>query len=114
MAAIAVDSSSDNANIYRSLRVDFDTAYKKMMDSSREFNAVLMCVPARLSSEEWQARKDSAAHAYEDAHEQFMAAVAKLNGFMIGQIISSRAALQPAAVPRVIRTASSTESAAGR
>ncbi len=93
MAAIAVDSRSANADLYRSLRVDFDTAYRKMTDSSREFNAVLMCVPAGLSPEEWQARKDGAARAYEDAHEQFMAAVAKLHEFMVGQIISSRSTI---------------------
>jgi hypothetical protein len=113
MVPIAADSSP-NANLYRSLRVDFDIAYRRMMDSSREFNAVLMCVPAGLSPEEWQTRKDRAALAYEDAHEQFMAAVAKLNEFMVGQIISSRATLQSAAAPRVIRTASNTQSATGR
>jgi hypothetical protein len=100
MAASAIDSRSANANIYRSLRADFDTAYKKMTDSSREFNAVLMCVPAGLSPEEWQTCKESAGKAYQDAHEQFMAAVAKLNEFMIGQIISSRAAIHPALIRR--------------
>jgi hypothetical protein len=95
MAVSAVDSRSTNQSRYGCLRAEFDAAYKRMMDSSREFNAILMTVPAGLSPEAQQARKDSAAQQYEDAHERFMAAVAKLNQFMISQIISSRAALQP-------------------
>lgn len=99
MAVSAVDSRSAAHSRYSYLRADFDAAYKKMMDSSREFNAILMSVPAGLSPEAQQARKNAAAQAYEDAHERFMAAVAKLNEFMIGQIISSRAALQPVSSP---------------
>jgi len=95
MAASAARSSSASENSYGSLRADFNAAYKKMTDSSREFNAVLMTHPAGLSAEAQQARKDGAARAYEDAHEQFMAAVTKLNEFMIARIISSRAALPP-------------------
>jgi hypothetical protein len=100
MAARALDSRSAGENSYGSLRADFDAAYKRMTDSSREFNAVLMTVPAGLSPEENRARKDGAAQAYEVAHERFLAAVAKLNEFMIGQIISSRAGIQVA--PTVI------------
>ena len=105
MAVSVVDSRSASQNTYGSLRADFDAAYKKMMDSSREFNAILMTVPAGLSPEAHQARKNSAAQTYEDAHERFMAAVAKLHEFMIGRIISSRAALQPR--PTADRTAAS-------
>jgi hypothetical protein len=104
MAASAADSRPAKEICYVSLRADFDAAYKRMMDSSREFNAILMTVPAGLSLEAQQARKDSAAQAYEDAHERFIAAVGKLNKFMIGQIISSRAALSQLA-PIVDRTA---------
>jgi hypothetical protein len=93
MAATAVHSRPEKEQRYGSLRADFDAAYKKMMASSREFNAVLVNVPAGLSPEEQQARKNSAAQAYEDAHARFMSAVAKLNEFMIGQIISSRSTL---------------------
>ncbi len=100
MAAIALDSRSAGENSYGSLRADFDSAYKRMMESSREFNAVLMTVPLGLSPAEHRARKDSAAQEYEVAHERFMVAVAKLNEFMIRQIISSRAALQPPAPHR--------------
>ncbi len=97
MALSVVDSRSASQNRYGLLRADFDAAYKSMTDSYKQFNAVLVSVPPGLSPEAKQARKDSAAQAYEDAHERFMAAVAKLNEFMIGQIISSRAALQPPA-----------------
>jgi hypothetical protein len=96
-AASAVDSISTGRNRYGTLRMEFETAYKKMMDTSREFNSVLMTVPAGLSAEERQVRKENAARAYEEAHERFMAAVAKLHEYMIGHIISSRAALQPVA-----------------
>jgi len=67
------------------------------MDSSRDFNAILMAVPKGLSPEECQARKDAAALVYEDAHERFMEAVARLNKFMLAQIIASRRKLQPPA-----------------
>jgi hypothetical protein len=93
MTATAADSRSASENIYRSLRADFDAAYKNMTDASREFTAVLMDVAAERSSEERRARTDSAAQAYEDCHDRFMAAVAKLNKFMIGQIISSRSTI---------------------
>jgi hypothetical protein len=92
--AIAVDSRSAGETRYRSLRGDFDSAYKSMMDSSREFNVVLMDVSAGLSQEERRARKDRASQAYENAHERFMVAVANLNEFMIGRIISSRSSIQ--------------------
>ena len=97
MSASAIDFRSVSENRYQSLRVDFDAAYRKMRDSSREFSAILMTVPAGLSPEERQARKDAAALAYEEAHERFMAAVAKLNQFMVAQIIASRSKLQPPA-----------------
>ena len=100
MAALAIGSRSANENCYRSLRAEFDCAYKEMMDSSREFTAVLMNARAELSPEERRARKDKAVQAYEDAHERFMVAVRKLNEFMIGQMISSRSAIQPAATHR--------------
>ena len=96
-ATSAIDSVSAGENRYHSLRADFDAAYKRMMDSSREFNAVLMTVPAGLSPEERQARRDRAAVAYEDARRWFMAAVENLHRFMIGRIVSSHDALQPAA-----------------
>jgi hypothetical protein len=100
MAASAVDSRSANQHTYGCLRGDFDTAYKTMVESSREFNLVLMTIPIGLSPEAHQERKNRAAQAYHDAHEQFLTAFAKLNEFMIGQIISSRAALHPAALQR--------------
>jgi len=67
-----------------------------MMDLSREFNAVLTTVPVGLSLEERHARKSRASQAYEAAHEEFLAAVARLHRFMIDRIIASRDALQPA------------------
>ena len=63
MAALAIGSRSANENCYRSLRAEFDCAYKEMMDSSREFTAVLMNARAELSPEERRARKDKAAQA---------------------------------------------------
>jgi hypothetical protein len=93
MTATAADSRSASESIYRSLRADFDAAYKNMTDTSRQFTAVLMDVAAERSSEERRARTDSAAQAYEDSHDRFMAAVAKLNKFMISQIISSRSSI---------------------
>jgi len=100
MAASAVDSRSANRCTYACLRAAFDTAYKTMVESSREFNLVLMTIPIGLSPEAQQVRKNNAAQTYQDAHEHFLSAFAKLNEFMIGQIISSRAALQPAALQR--------------
>jgi hypothetical protein len=93
MAASASNSNPASENVYRSLRADFDAAYKNMTDSSREFSAALMDVTAELSPEERRARTDSAAQAYEDAHERFLAAVRKLSEFMIGQMISSRSTI---------------------
>jgi len=93
MTASAVDSRSASENLYRSLRADFEAAYKNMTDASKEFTAVLMNVRAELSPEERRARTDSAAQAYQDAHEQFTAAVRKLNAFMIGHIVSSRSTI---------------------
>jgi hypothetical protein len=106
MTAIAVDSRAASENRYRCLRGDFDSAYKGMMESSREFNVLLMNVTAGLSREERQARKDSAAQAYEDAQERFRVAVASLNEFMIGQIVSSRSKIQlvPANANRSLTT----------
>ncbi len=98
MAALAMDSGSGSENCYHSLRSEFDSAYKEMMDSSREFTAILMNVPAGLSPEERRARNDRAAQAYEDARLRFVTAVASLNEFRISQIVSSRSALQLAAM----------------
>jgi hypothetical protein len=96
VAARAINSASASQSHYHSLRADFDAAYRRMMDLSREFNAVLITVPAELSPEERQARKNRAAKAYEDAHDQFLAAVARLHRFMIDRIVSAHGALQPA------------------
>ncbi len=68
------------------------------MDSSREYSAVLMRIPPALSLDDRQSRIDTAAHLYEDAQQRFAAAVTNLNNFMINQIISSRSAIQLAAV----------------
>jgi uncharacterized protein YukE len=100
MAASAADSRSANESLYRSLRADFDAAYKNMTDASREFNAVLMDVTAELSPEQRRARTDCAAQAYQDAHERFKAAVSKLTEFMIGHIISSRSTIHLVATRR--------------
>jgi hypothetical protein len=100
MAASAADSRSANENLYRSLRADFDAAYRNMTDTSREFSAVLMDVTAELSPEDRRARTDNAAQAYEDAHERFMAAVARLSKFMIGQMVSSRSGIHLVATRR--------------
>ncbi len=94
-ATSAINSVSATQNRYHELRADFEAAYKKMMDLSREFNTVLIIVPAELSPEERHTRKSRAAQAYEEAHEQFMAAVARLHRFMIDRIVSSHDALQP-------------------
>jgi hypothetical protein len=96
MAASELSPKSAIESHYHSLRADFEAAYRKMMDLSREFNAVLTTVPAGLSPEERQSRKNRVALAYEDAHEQFMAAVARLHKFMIDRIVSSHNILQPA------------------
>jgi len=96
MAASELSPRSAVESHYHSLRADFDAAYRKMMDLSREFNAVLMTVPAGLLPEERQTRKRRAAQAYEAAHEEFLAAVARLHRFMIDRIISSHDALQSA------------------
>src|SRR5580658_8416952 len=93
MAASALDSRSASENLYRSLRANFDFAYKNMTDASKEFNAVLMDVTAELSPEQRRARTDSAAQAYQDAHGRFMSAVAQLTEFMIGNIVSSRSTI---------------------
>lgn len=100
MSAIAVEPRSANGNRYHSLRVEFEAAYKAMMDSSREFNSVLMNVADGLSPEDQRERNDRAAQAYEDARVRFMAAVANLNQFRIGQMISSRSAIQLVATHR--------------
>jgi hypothetical protein len=91
--AIGVDSRSASEDLYHALRADFEAAYKDMMESSREFNAVLMNGTDGLSPEERRARNGSAARAYEDAHERFMHAVRKLNEFMIDRIIASRSSI---------------------
>jgi hypothetical protein len=100
MSASAIDFRSIGENRYETLRLDFDAAYKKMMDSSREFTAILMYPSPGLSPEERRERKDSAALVYEEANERFMAAVARLNEFMISQSIASRSQLQPVASRR--------------
>jgi hypothetical protein len=100
MAALAVDSRSANENCYRTLRAEFDCAYKEMTDSSREFSAILMNTPAGLSAEERRERKDQAAQVYDDAQARFRVAVRKLNEFMIGRIVSSRSAIQLAPTRR--------------
>jgi hypothetical protein len=94
MSATAVNPRSTNGNPYHSLRAEFEAAYKEMRDLSRDFNAVLMNVPDGLSPEEQRARNDRAAQAYEDARVRFMAAVENLNQFRIGQMVSSRSAIQ--------------------
>jgi hypothetical protein len=100
MSAIAVDTRSANGNHYHSLRAEFEAAYKEMLNASREFNSVLMNVPDGLSPEEQRARNDRAAQVYEDARVRFMAAVANLNQFRIGQMVSSRSAIQLVAAHR--------------
>jgi hypothetical protein len=97
MTATVLDSRTANATRYISLRAEFDTAYRNLMDSSREYSAVLMSIPPGLSLEERQVRIDTAAHLYEDAQQRFADAVTNLNRFMINQIISSRSAIQLAA-----------------
>jgi hypothetical protein len=95
MAAVAPDRESASESCYFALLANFDAAYKHMQDSSREFSAVLMNVPAGLSPEERRERNDRARMAYDDARDRCMAAVAKLNEFVIGIAISSRATIRP-------------------
>lgn len=95
MSASPAFTTSDNGSTYHALRADFEAAYRKMTDLSREFNAVLMTVPGGLSPEERQARKERAAQAYEAAHERFLSAVGTLHEYMLSQIIASRCGLQP-------------------
>jgi hypothetical protein len=94
IAAIAVDSRSAKDNRYSYLRCEFDAAYKNMMESSREFNAILMNVTAELSPEQRRAQANQAAQVYEHARERFMAAVTTLHEFTICQIVSSRSTIQ--------------------
>jgi hypothetical protein len=95
MTAVA-ECRSANQTQYRTLLANFDAAYRNMKNSSEDFNTALLEFSAGPSAYEGRSRIDRASTAYEDALEQFQLAVAKLNEFLIGQIVSSRSAIQHA------------------
>jgi hypothetical protein len=96
MSALPVVCRSANEGQYHTLLASFDAAYRNMKNSSEGFNSVLLGVPAEFPEQEGRSRIDRASRAYENAREEFQCAVAKLNEFLIGQIISSRSTIQAA------------------
>jgi hypothetical protein len=82
---------------YRTLLADFDAAYRQLKELSEDFNNALAEASAGQYQHEGRSRIDYAGRAYEDAREEFMFAVRKLNEFLIGQIVSSRSSIQAAA-----------------
>ncbi len=96
MTAIA-ECKSANESPYRTLLANFDAAYRNMKYASEEFNNALLESSAGPTPPEGRSRVDRASRAYEDAREEFQLAVAMLNVFLIGQIVSSRSTIQSAA-----------------
>jgi len=90
-------SASESQCRYRTLLANFDAAYRNMKSSSEDFNNALAEVSGGLPQHEAKSRIDQAGRAFENAREEFMFAVAKLNAFLIGQIISSRSSIQASA-----------------
>ena len=86
-----------NTSHYRTLLASFDAAYRNKKKSSEDFNKTLLEFSAGPPSDEGRSHIDRASTAYEDAREEFMLAMAKLNEFLIGQIVSSRSTIQAAA-----------------
>ncbi len=96
MTAIA-ECKSANGTQYRTLLANFDAAYRNKKNSSEDFNNALLGFSAGPPPHEGRSRIDSASRAYEDARAEFQFAVARLNEFLIGQIVSSRSTIQSAA-----------------
>jgi len=97
MTAAAAECRSANRAEYRTLLANFDAAYRNMKSCSEGFNNALLEVSAGPPPHEGRSRVDRASMAYEDAREQFQFAVAMLNVFLIGQIVSSHSTVQSAA-----------------
>jgi hypothetical protein len=97
MTVLAPESRSVNGSQYCILLANFDAAYRNMKNASEDFNNALAEVSGGLAQHEGRSRIEGASRAHENAREEFMFAVAKLNEFLIGQIISSRSTLQAAA-----------------
>ena len=97
MTAVAAECRSANEGQYRTLLASFDAAYRNMKNASEDFNSALLEASAGPPPHEGRSRIDRASRAYEDAREEFQLAVAMLNVFLIGQIISSRSTIQAAA-----------------
>ena len=96
MTAGAAECRTANKDQYRTLLANFDAAYRSMKSSSEEFNNALLDVSADVPQQDGRSRIDRASRAYEDAREEFQLAVALLNVYLIGQIISSRSTTQQA------------------
>jgi hypothetical protein len=97
MSALVADCRSANASHYRTLLANFDAAYRNKKNSSEDFNKALLEFSAGPPPHEGRSRIDRASTAYENAREEFTFAVARLNEFLIGQIVSSRSTIQAAA-----------------
>jgi hypothetical protein len=97
MTAFGAECRSANENQYQTLLADFDAAYRHLKELSEDFNNAVAGVSAGQCQHEGRSRIDYAGRAYEDAREEFMFAVRKLNAFLIGQIVSSRSSIQVAA-----------------
>jgi hypothetical protein len=97
MTVLSTECRSASGSQYGILLANFDAAYRTMKNSSEDFNNALAEVSTGQYQHEGRSRIDYAGRAYEDAREEFMFAVAKLNEFLIGQIISSRSSIRAAA-----------------
>jgi hypothetical protein len=97
MNALVADCRSASQSPYRTLLANFDAAYRNMKNSSENFNNALAAVSAGQNQYEGRSRIDYAGRAYEDARDEFMFAVAKLNQFLISQIVASRSTMHAAA-----------------
>jgi hypothetical protein len=97
MTVLTAEYGSASESQYRYLLANFDAAYRNMKSSSEHFNTALAEVSGGLPQHEARSRIDQAGRAFENAREEFMLAVAKLNEFLIGRIISSRSTIQASA-----------------
>jgi hypothetical protein len=93
MTDLAAEPRSGGDSPYRTLLANFEAAYRNMRSSSEDFNNALAEVSAGLNEHAGRTRIDEAGRAYEEARDEFMYAVAKLNEFLIAQIISSRSTI---------------------
>jgi hypothetical protein len=84
---------------YGALLANVNAAYRNLKNASEDCANALADVPGVPPHDPGISRIARASRAYEDAREEWLLAVAKLNDFMISELISSRSTIPRGSPP---------------